>query len=59
MKTETCPKCKAIYEVEEKRSPTRDNDYFDCEDCGQRMQSWNSTTYPTYRKIRSGNKQDG
>ncbi len=58
MKTATCPKCKAVYEIEEKRSPMRDSDYFDCVDCGERMDTWNSTTYPIYRKVRSGNKKD-
>lgn len=58
MKTDTCPKCKAEYEVEEKRAAMRDTDYFDCEDCGHRMRSWRSTIYPIFRKIRSGAKKD-
>jgi predicted Zn finger-like uncharacterized protein len=56
MEIVTCPECKAEYAVEHKRSPIRDSDYFDCEDCGHRLKTWHSTTYPTYKKVKSGEK---
>lgn len=43
----TCPNCQAIYAVEWHRSPMRDSDDFSC-DCGQLLDKWNSTTYPTF-----------
>lgn len=58
MADETCPKCGAEYEVTTNSAPMRDSDYFDCEDCGHRMAKWNSTSWPVYKKIKSGTKPD-
>ncbi len=44
----SCSKCGSIYSVTMHRFPTRDNDTFNCQVCGNLMDSWNSTTCPMY-----------
>lgn len=51
----SCEKCGAVYKVTVHRFPMRDKDYFDCNDCGHRMASWNDTEVPSYRQIKKGN----
>ena len=50
----TCPECGAKYKKTVMRFPMRDNDHFDCNDCGKRMDSWNGTHVPTYTKVAEG-----
>lgn len=50
----TCPHCGSEYEVTIRRFPVRDEDSFDCEVCGEEMNSWNDTACPTYRLIKRG-----
>jgi DNA-directed RNA polymerase subunit RPC12/RpoP len=46
-----CLQCQSVYEKIEKRLPVRDSDYFNCQVCGHRMDTWNSTTVPSYRLV--------
>lgn len=50
----TCPGCGAVYEVTIRRIPQKDEDHFDCEECGQQISKWNTTEERLFKKIRSG-----
>jgi hypothetical protein len=52
MTQEVCPRCSAVYEVTLRHFPMRDDDHFDCDVCGARIHSWNSSTVPEYRLVR-------
>jgi predicted nucleic acid-binding Zn ribbon protein len=53
----SCANCGARYKRTVTRFPVRDNDYYDCEQCGHRMDEWNSTQAPSYEYI--GPKLEG
>ncbi len=44
-----CGQCGSVYEKTMQRFPMRDSDSFNCEVCGHRMDSWNSTSAPSYK----------
>lgn len=44
--------CGALYKKTLHRIPQKDSDYFDCNVCGERLDEWRSTTYPTYELIK-------
>jgi len=52
--TVACDKCGARYKPTVTRFPTRDNDHFNCEVCGHRMDEWNSTHAPSYELVDRG-----
>ncbi|TPG45713.1 hypothetical protein EAH89_26295 [Roseomonas nepalensis] len=49
---EKCSQCGSCYEVRQVKTPVRDKDSFNCVVCRYEMDSWNDTTYPTYRLIK-------
>ncbi len=52
--TVTCPKCSAEYERTLNKSPVRDQDSFECFDCGETLEKWSTSRYPSFRKIKGG-----
>lgn len=42
MSEQSCPKCKAVYEVREIKISMRDKDTFEC-DCGESLASWDGS----------------
>ncbi len=53
MSNETCPKCGAIYEVTEVKTPWRDQDSYEC-NCGHQMDKWSGSTHPVYKLVTPG-----
>lgn len=51
MTTKTCV-CGAVYEVGEEHYPMSDRDSYDCDVCGHRLDSWNSSTVPVYTLVK-------
>jgi len=51
-----CSECGAEYKKSVTRFPMRDKDSFDCNDCGERLDSWNGTHVPTYTQVSQGNE---
>jgi predicted Zn finger-like uncharacterized protein len=47
---ETCPNCKAQYEVTKVNLPVKDRDFFTCE-CGQQVKAWKGTASYEYKRI--------
>jgi hypothetical protein len=47
-----CEGCGAVYAVSIYKLPCRDSDSFDCEVCGHKMKTWNSTMVPSFKFIR-------
>lgn len=43
--------CGALYERSEARAPERQVAAFECRLCGMTLESWNSTSIPTYRLL--------
>jgi hypothetical protein len=52
--TRTCENCGAVYERTLNKSPVRDQDSFECLDCGMQLDKWSSSVWPSYRKIKDG-----
>jgi hypothetical protein len=46
----TC-ECGAVYERTEWKSAYRDNDHFNCQACGQEIESWNGSRIPSFRLV--------
>ena len=46
-----CKRCKSVYEKLVRYFPIKDSDHFDCEVCGQQVESWNDTAVPSYRLV--------
>jgi len=46
----TC-QCGAVYEREIHKLTVRDQDTFECLDCGKTLDSWSGSRIPVYRKI--------
>jgi hypothetical protein len=46
----TCSECKRVYERIEVKFTTRDRDSYECR-CGMQLESWNSSSVPTFRLI--------
>ena len=49
-----CPRCGAEYERTLTKSTVRDQDSFECLDCGERLDKWSSSVWPSFRKIKNG-----
>jgi hypothetical protein len=49
VKETACPQFQSRYKVRVTRLPTRDRDDFNCVICGYELDSWNSTSVPSYR----------
>ena len=45
------PGCGAVYSVTIRRFPMRDSDSYDCDRCGRRLETWNSTSVPMFKLI--------
>jgi transcription elongation factor Elf1 len=43
-----CPHCGAVYAVTIRRYPMHDSDSATCDECGETMKSWNSTSVPSF-----------
>ena len=52
--TVTCLKCGAVYERTLNKSMVRDQDSFECLDCGEQLDKWSSSVWPSFRKIKDG-----
>ena len=50
----TCDKCGSIYELEEHKIMSRDNDSLDCDICGHKLISWNGGCIWTSKLIKKG-----
>lgn len=50
LNNETCPKCGAVYTVEQESLPMRDKDKFSCQ-CGEELRSWKGTASYTYTLV--------
>jgi len=50
----TCCKCGAQYERTLNRAIVRDQDSFECFDCGETLDKWSSSVWPSFRKIKDG-----
>lgn len=48
----SCPHCGSIYDKFVYRSPARDKDEATCRVCGNVMDSWNSTTIPSFTLVK-------
>ena len=48
----TCPHCGSVYRKQITRLPARDHDTASCEVCHKEMDSWNSTSVPSYTLLR-------
>lgn len=44
----TCTKCGSVYEVLYRQVPVRDSDFANCHVCGQELDRWKSTRYPSF-----------
>ena len=44
----TCTRCGSVYEVLYRRAPFKDFDSIDCYVCGQELDKWKSTVYPSF-----------
>lgn len=55
----SCPRCRAVYSVVVQRLPTRDQDKFNCEDCGHEVARWNSTISPVFTLTSHGPGKQG
>jgi hypothetical protein len=51
----TCENCGAEYECTLHKSTARDQDSFECVDCGLQLDKWSSSVWPSFRKIKDGN----
>jgi len=49
-----CPKCSAQYERTLHESPVRDQDSFECLNCGEQIERWSSSVWPSFLKIKDG-----
>lgn len=47
----SCSNCGARYKRTVTRFPVRDHDHYDCDQCGHRMDEWNSTHAPSYEYL--------
>jgi predicted Zn finger-like uncharacterized protein len=50
VENETCPNCKAQYEVTKVSLPVKDRDLFTCE-CGQEIKAWKGIVSYEYKMI--------
>ena len=48
----TCT-CGAVYRRVLNKSPIRDTDTFECLVCGERMESWSTSRWPSYQLVSS------
>lgn len=44
----TCTQCGSVYEVVYRQVPMKDIDSANCHVCGQELDSWKSTRYPSF-----------
>ena len=44
----TCTQCGSVYEVLYRQIPVKDSDSADCHVCGQELDRWRSTRYPSF-----------
>ena len=47
-----CKKCGAVYERTETKLAFRDKDNYNCDICGQELESWNGSRIPMFKLIK-------
>jgi len=56
-KFKQCSGCGSLYEVSWTRFRERDDDFKNCEVCGQELARWNTSRVPSYVLVKKGDRK--
>ena len=54
MARETCPNCRAVYDVVMRKARVIIADHFNCVVCGEQLKSCKSSDYPEFHFVKRG-----